>query len=534
MLGEKDFIFNLCAKDDYSKSSTLMTEPFQLPNFASYGYQVVKELGHNPQGGRVTYLAGDHKTGHSVVIKQFQFAQASSKWSDYDAYEQEIQLLQQLDHPNIPRYLDSFETPTGFCLVQEYKPAPSLAQGQQFTVDEIKQIAVAVLKVLSYLQTHNPPIIHRDLKPENILVDRQKNLEVYLVDFGFARLGGQDLAVSSVIKGTLGFMPPEQLFNRELTSASDLYSLGITIICLLTQIKSTAVGELIDETYCLNFKPLLPKLNPEFLHWLETMVAPNPKNRYPNAIRALAVLNPLDLKQTTTLTWINWYVKKPVAIIVPIIFIAISSAISTHQSFPTSPVIAQQSVDNQIERLKVTGKCEACDLRGANFSDAHLAGVNLILSDLRGAVFKYATLTKANLGGALLQGANLTGAYLEQSDLGHGDLRGATLLNANLEGANLEEAILSSVDLRSANLQHANFGDAQLNSTNLADANLKNARASNAKMNNAYLKNANLEGAHLQGASLQNADLTGAKLQGAKLDGADLRGARMPDGRIHP
>ena len=62
----------------------------------------------------------------SANIKEFRFALADASWSGYKAYQREIEVLQQLDHPRIPRYLDSFETPQGFCLVQEYKNAPSL------------------------------------------------------------------------------------------------------------------------------------------------------------------------------------------------------------------------------------------------------------------------------------------------------------------------------------------------------------------------------------------------------------------------
>lgn len=270
-----------------------------FPDFSELGYQVERELGQNRAGGRVTYLATNTSTQMPVVIKQFQFAQSGASWSEYDAYQREIQVLQQLNHPSIPRYLDSFETPTGFCF-QEYKKAPSLVQPRHWTPEEIKQIAVAVLKVLMYLQKQVPPTIHRDIKPENILVDRHRELKVYLVDFGFAHIGSGEVAVSSVVKGTLGFMPPEQLFNRQLTEASDLYSLGATLICLLTQTKSTAIGNLIDAAYYIKFKHLLPKLNHQFIDWLEQMVAPNVKNRYPNAAIALSALMPIDVVSQTT------------------------------------------------------------------------------------------------------------------------------------------------------------------------------------------------------------------------------------------
>lgn len=262
-----------------------------LPDFSTLGYQVIRELGHNYVGGRITYLATNLRIQQSVVVKQFHFAKFSSNWSGFNAYEREIQVLQGLNHPGIPRYLDSFETPDGFCMVQEYKNAQSLAVPRSFDPDEIKQIAASILEILVYLQNRLPSVIHRDIKPENILVDEQLN--VYLVDFGFARIGGGEVAMSSVALGTLGFMPPEQLYNRQLTEATDLYSLGMTLICLLTGTKSTAIDTLIDEDNQINFKPLVSKLSFRFIDWLEKLVQPNPKNRYANAAAALEALKPI-------------------------------------------------------------------------------------------------------------------------------------------------------------------------------------------------------------------------------------------------
>lgn len=265
-----------------------------FPDFSSQYYEIVRELGHNRMGGRVTYLATDTRDGSKVVIKEFQFAKTGSSWSNYDAYNREIQLLKELDHPGIPRYLDSFQTPDGFCMVQEYKEAESLATARSFSPDEVRKIAIAALEVLVYLQNRIPPVIHRDIKPENILVDGDGN--VYLVDFGFARVGEGEVGVSSVVKGTLGFMPPEQLFNRQLTEASDLYGLGMTLICLLTATKSDRIGDLVDISYRVSFKHLVPKLNVHWVNWLEKMVEPRLKDRYPDAVAALAALPAMPLR----------------------------------------------------------------------------------------------------------------------------------------------------------------------------------------------------------------------------------------------
>ncbi|MGB3512321.1 MAG: protein kinase [Microcoleaceae cyanobacterium] len=265
------------------------------PNFSNYGYQIIRELGHNNIGGRVTYLAENIQTQKKVVIKQFQFAKLGATWAEYDAYEQEIEVLKSLQHPSIPKYLDSFQTADGFCMIQEYINAESAGTFRQWQPQEIKQIAISILEILVYLQNQPQPVIHRDIKPENILIDEELN--VYLVDFGFARMGGGEIAASSVVKGTMGFMPPEQMFNRSLTTASDLYSLGATLICLLTGIKSADIGNLIDANYLIIFRHLVPPLERGWINWLEKMAEPKYTDRYENAEVALAVLRPLDVNR---------------------------------------------------------------------------------------------------------------------------------------------------------------------------------------------------------------------------------------------
>ncbi|MBW4518488.1 MAG: serine/threonine protein kinase [Scytolyngbya sp. HA4215-MV1] len=260
----------------------------EFPDFTHQGYRVEQALGHNLAGGRITYLASTVETQQKVVIKQFQFAKTGVSWADYDAHDREVQLLKDLNHSGIPRYLNSFQTGDGFCLVQEYKPATSLATASSLNPAQIKTIAIATLEILVYLQNRIPPIIHRDIKPANILLDANSN--VYLVDFGFAHVGEGEVGISSVVKGTLGFMPPEQLFNRQLTEGSDLYGLGMTLICLLTGTKADQVGNLVDITYRVSFKHLVPKLNMQWVGWLEKMVEPRLKDRFPNAVAALTAI----------------------------------------------------------------------------------------------------------------------------------------------------------------------------------------------------------------------------------------------------
>lgn len=269
------------------------------PDFISRGYKVIDMLGQNQEGGRITWLASSSIINKHVVIKQFRFAQKNSKWSVVQDYEREIEVLKDIDHPNIPRYLEQFETEDGFCLIQEYKDAPSLDIVRTFEPEEVKQIAVKILEIFVYLQNRIPPIIHRDVKPANILVDKQLN--VYLIDFGMSRVGSQEVTGSSVFKGTPGFIPPEQI--KKPTEASDLYGLGATLICLLTGTKSTEIQKLTDDEdyYLIHFRDLLPRLSPRFLDWLESMVKPKQRERFINAEEALKALKPLDIIRVPTI-----------------------------------------------------------------------------------------------------------------------------------------------------------------------------------------------------------------------------------------
>ncbi len=269
-----------------------------FPDLSPYGYQIIQELGRNREGGRITWKGIDLSPQQTVVIKQFCFASVGSSWSGYSAYLKESKILQQLEHPGIPRYLDTIETDNGFCLIQEYKKAVNLSDFRPLTLTEIKQVAGQILEILIYLQQQNPPILHRDLKPENILID--EDLQVYLIDFGFASLGSKEASSQSICQGTPGFMPPEQIIKP--TTASDIYSLGVTIICLLTQKNSREILELIEpeHPYTLNFQPFLPPLDGAVVDWLSKMVEPQANKRFANAFQAKAALEPLNFNLNST------------------------------------------------------------------------------------------------------------------------------------------------------------------------------------------------------------------------------------------
>jgi serine/threonine protein kinase len=320
------------------------------PDFTEHNYQVLRELGRNREGGRISYLAECKDTQQQVVIKQFRFAQESS-WQGFKTYEREIQILQEIDHPRIPQYLNSFETADGFCMVQEYKNAPALATKKSFSPQDIKQIIVSVLEILVNLQQRLPPIIHRDIKLENILVDDHH--QAYLIDFGLARIHNQELAMSSVIAGTPGFMSPEELFNRPLTKASDLYSVGATAIALITNTPPCDLSSLIDDNYQFQFKHLLTGINPDFITWLQKMIAPNLKDRFSDAQASLIELEPIDITGVSIVKPVKQQQNHlAIAIVGGTMLIMLPSFFGLTQGFkslPQTASTAQQSTSSSTE-----------------------------------------------------------------------------------------------------------------------------------------------------------------------------------------
>lgn len=256
------------------------------PEIIRKGYQIEQQLAK--KAGRRTLLARDIKSQELVIIKLLAFGKDFS-WEDLKLFEREAQTLQTLQHPAIPSYVDYFELDTKsgktYALVQSYIQGKSLEENLKekgkFTEKEIKKIARSLLEILVYLHRRQPPLIHRDIKPSNIILGEN----IYLVDFGsvqtLANKGGKTVTVV----GTYGYMPPEQ-FGGAASGASDLYSLGATLITLATGIQP---ADLPQEDMRIAFEEFA-NLTPEFVEWLRWLIEPSLDRRASSAETALRAL----------------------------------------------------------------------------------------------------------------------------------------------------------------------------------------------------------------------------------------------------
>ena len=175
---------------------------------------------------------------HPPVALKAMSLRGQGRWKAVELFEREARLLKGLQHPGIPALLDSFEIDTAtdrtYVLVQRLAPGSTL----QELVDrgawrpdeaEIEGIALQLLDVVAYLHARRPAVIHRDIKPQNIVYDPTTRA-LALVDFGAVRDALND---GSTVVGTLGYMPLEQFTGRTST-ASDVYSVGATLLFLLS------------------------------------------------------------------------------------------------------------------------------------------------------------------------------------------------------------------------------------------------------------------------------------------------------------
>lgn len=201
-------------------------------------YRVIREIGHGGMGAVFLAERDDGEFSQRVAIKIIRQAIAESEL--INRFKRERQILATLNHPNIAKLLDGGVSPDGLPFL-----AMEFVEGEPITVfcDQnrlnLNARLVLFLKVCSAVAyAHRNLIVHRDLKPSNILVTVEG--EPKLLDFGLAKLVDDNL--SSDIKQTQtafraltpAYASPEQLKNETITTASDIYSLGVVLYEVLT------------------------------------------------------------------------------------------------------------------------------------------------------------------------------------------------------------------------------------------------------------------------------------------------------------
>ncbi|XP_019438325.1 PREDICTED: probable LRR receptor-like serine/threonine-protein kinase At1g67720 isoform X1 [Lupinus angustifolius] len=164
----------------------------------------------------------------------------------------EVALLSRIHHRNLVPLIGYCEEEYQHILVYEYMHNGTLRDhihvhesSNQKKLDWLTRLRIAedAAKGLEYLHTGcNPSIIHRDVKTSNILLDI--NMRAKVSDFGLSRLAEEDLThISSVARGTVGYLDPEYYANQQLTEKSDLYSFGVVLLELISGRKPVSADD---------------------------------------------------------------------------------------------------------------------------------------------------------------------------------------------------------------------------------------------------------------------------------------------------
>ena len=280
-------------------------------------YRILKKFG---QGGfGKTFLAVDeqHPLKLPCILKQISFPTLDPKSHQTTArlFRREVMRLAQLgQHPQIPLLLAHFQYNQNLYLVQEYIQGLTLKQELEqglFNEEQIWQLLRELLPVLQFIHQHQ--IIHRDIKPENIIrrtsapINYQKPPhlpgenqageklgkvgEIVLIDFGVAKLlTGTALIRTGTIIGSPEYMAPEQTRGKALP-ASDLFSLGVTCIHLLTDVAPWDMFDVIND--CWRWRDFLPSggsVSQSLGNILDKLLQNSVSQRYQTAEQVLEVL----------------------------------------------------------------------------------------------------------------------------------------------------------------------------------------------------------------------------------------------------
>ncbi|KQX96542.1 serine/threonine protein kinase [Rhodanobacter sp. Root480] len=200
-------------------------------------YRLLRRLG---EGGMGTVYLAERTDGDFVQQVALKFLQASAEGSPVllERFTRERQVLARLEHPGIAHLLDGGVLTDGKpFLAMEYVEGERIDAWCEHHGADLRERVLLFLKVCAAVEyAHRNLIIHRDIKPANILVTEYG--EPKLLDFGIARIIDEHVDVAATATGaqalTLAYASPEQIERQPLTTAADVYSLGVVLYQLVS------------------------------------------------------------------------------------------------------------------------------------------------------------------------------------------------------------------------------------------------------------------------------------------------------------
>jgi len=174
----------------------------------------------------------DKESGEQVAIK---IVDKSSVKHKPEMLTNEVDILLQVDHPNIIKLLDLFNCDKYLYLVMELVTGGELfdriVEREQYSERDAKEVMKQLFSSIDYI--HSKGIVHRDLKPENLLLEDDDNdTKIKMTDFGLSKIYSQEFMMSTAC-GTPGYVAPEILNCGGYDPAVDMWSAGVIMYILL-------------------------------------------------------------------------------------------------------------------------------------------------------------------------------------------------------------------------------------------------------------------------------------------------------------
>jgi serine/threonine-protein kinase len=195
-------------------------------------YEIERPLGHGAMA--VVDLARDRELGRYVALKRL--AENLARDADFRGrFLREGKLAAQLSHPNIVRVFDVGEADGQPYIAMEYVDGQTVADliARRGTLSPVEAATLGAQAARALAAAHAAGLVHRDVKPHNLLLRRDGVLK--LGDFGIALgLEGTRLTMTGTVLGTAAYLAPEQARADRVTSAADVYALGLVLVELLT------------------------------------------------------------------------------------------------------------------------------------------------------------------------------------------------------------------------------------------------------------------------------------------------------------
>mmetsp|Transcript_83769 Transcript_83769/g.233636 ORF Transcript_83769/g.233636 Transcript_83769/m.233636 type:complete len:594 (-) Transcript_83769:119-1900(-) len=179
--------------------------------------------------GRV-FKGVDQATGQTVAVKEVQLSNREDDVEFRKSLENEVSIMESLDHPSIVKYLGHDYIDSCFYMYLEYMPGGTLTAALNefgiFEEDLIRLYAKQILEGLEYLHTREPPVIHRDIKGSNVLL--RTDCRAKLADFGCSKRTDQSL--THTVRGSVPWMAPEVIAHSRYGLSADVWSFGCVVI----------------------------------------------------------------------------------------------------------------------------------------------------------------------------------------------------------------------------------------------------------------------------------------------------------------